>query len=75
MGNVGDSLQRKLIVAIAERGCQLDAFQSVSETIERDVKQEWVKMVDDWEADESKPNPYMLLRKGIHPVFHVLILY
>ncbi|KAJ7156559.1 hypothetical protein C8R43DRAFT_1125754 [Mycena crocata] len=59
----GDSLQRKLVVAIAERDRQLAAFESVSETIERDVKKGWVQMVDAWEADSSQPNPYILLRK------------
>ncbi|KAJ7138480.1 hypothetical protein C8R43DRAFT_1089333 [Mycena crocata] len=59
----GDSLQRKLIVAIAERDRQLAAFESVSQTVERDLKKEWVNMVDRWEADSSQPNPYVLLRQ------------
>ncbi|KAJ7903966.1 hypothetical protein B0H13DRAFT_1620975 [Mycena leptocephala] len=59
----GEALQRKLLVAIAERDRQVTAFKSVSSTIERDVKESWKKLIHEWEQDPSKPNPYMLSSK------------
>ncbi|KAJ6462537.1 hypothetical protein C8R45DRAFT_1064445 [Mycena sanguinolenta] len=58
----GDSLKRKLVVAIAERDWQVAAFKLVSRTVEKDVKQGWRKMITDWEEDQTKPNPYALAR-------------
>ncbi|KAJ7893749.1 hypothetical protein B0H13DRAFT_1625094 [Mycena leptocephala] len=59
----GDALQRKLVVAIAERDRQVAAFKEVSKTVERDVKAMWKGMIEAWLADPSKPNPYTLSRK------------
>ncbi|KAK6985142.1 CxC2 domain-containing protein [Favolaschia claudopus] len=59
----GDTLQRKLLVAIAERDRQVTAFKDVSKTIEKDVKEQWRKAIKDWEADSTKPNPYILSRR------------
>ncbi|KAJ7024932.1 hypothetical protein C8F04DRAFT_1269809 [Mycena alexandri] len=60
----GDALQRKLIVAIAERDRQVAAFKEVSATIEAPVKKLWKKQINDWlEKPDSHPNPYTLPRK------------
>ncbi|KAJ7468418.1 hypothetical protein B0H11DRAFT_2238884 [Mycena galericulata] len=59
----GDALQRKLIVAIAERERQVAGFKEISATVEHDVKKEWKAMIDAWLADPSQPNPYTLSRK------------
>ncbi|KAJ7492940.1 hypothetical protein B0H11DRAFT_2228263 [Mycena galericulata] len=59
----GDALQRKLIVAIAERDQQVAAFKDISSTIERDVRDEWKGMIEAWVKDPSRPNPYTLSRK------------
>ncbi|KAJ7178324.1 hypothetical protein C8R43DRAFT_871505 [Mycena crocata] len=56
----GDALQRKLIVALAERERQIYGFKEVTATVERELQDVWVGMVDAWEKDDSKPNPYTL---------------
>ncbi|KAJ7343885.1 hypothetical protein DFH08DRAFT_701870 [Mycena albidolilacea] len=60
----GDALQRKLLVAIAERDRQVAAFSEVSRTVEREVKREWRKKINEWLEDPLKSNPYTLSRKG-----------
>ncbi|KAJ7735259.1 hypothetical protein DFH07DRAFT_753949, partial [Mycena maculata] len=59
----GDPLQRKLIVAIAERDCQVSAFKEITATIEPQVRKEWKNMISEWVKDSSKPNPYTLSRR------------
>ncbi|KAK7045173.1 CxC2 domain-containing protein [Favolaschia claudopus] len=58
----GESLQRKLIVAIAERDRQVAAFKDVSKTVEKEVRADWRKRIKEWEADGTKPNPFTLSR-------------
>ncbi|KAJ7828475.1 hypothetical protein B0H14DRAFT_3466313 [Mycena olivaceomarginata] len=60
----GDALQRKLLVAIAERDRQVAAFSEVSRTVEKDVKREWRTKINKWLEDPSESNPYTLSRKG-----------
>ncbi|KAJ7825687.1 hypothetical protein B0H13DRAFT_2241198 [Mycena leptocephala] len=59
----GEALQRKLIVAIAERDKQVHAFAEVNKTVDSSVKKMWKDLIDAWLEDESKPNPYTLNRK------------
>ncbi|KAJ7780810.1 hypothetical protein DFH07DRAFT_950031 [Mycena maculata] len=59
----GEALQRKLIVAIAERDRQVEGFREVMRTVKKEVKKEWKTMIDEWLKDPSKPNPYTLSRK------------
>ncbi|KAJ7901379.1 hypothetical protein B0H13DRAFT_2515755 [Mycena leptocephala] len=60
----GDALQRKLLVAIAERDRQVEAFKSVSATIEPELRRVWKKKIVEWEAKpKAKENPYTLSRK------------
>ncbi|KAJ7675296.1 hypothetical protein B0H17DRAFT_1207804 [Mycena rosella] len=59
----GDALQRKLIVALAERQRQVAAFKEVNETVEPEVIRAWKKMIASWLKDPTKPNPYTLSRK------------
>ncbi|KAJ6479203.1 hypothetical protein C8R47DRAFT_983594 [Mycena vitilis] len=54
----GDTLARKLIVAIAERDRQVADFEEVSRTVHKETRRKWQKRVTDWLADRSKPNPY-----------------
>lgn len=62
---VGEALQWKLLVAIAERDRQVAAFKQVSSTIEKPVLKDWKKRIVKWEADPSNAeNPYTLTRKG-----------
>ncbi|KAK6993086.1 CxC2 domain-containing protein [Favolaschia claudopus] len=60
----GDALQRRLVIAIAERDRQVTAFKDVSRTVEKSVKDQWRGMVDEWLGDGSKPNPYTLSKKN-----------
>ncbi|KAJ7454342.1 hypothetical protein B0H11DRAFT_2244997 [Mycena galericulata] len=63
--NVGEgyALKRKLVVAIAERDRQVKNFKEVSRTVEREVKDEWKGLINEWLADPTKLNPYILSRK------------
>jgi hypothetical protein len=62
---IGEALQRKLLVAIAERERQVAGFKDVSSTIEISVKKLWKQQIVAWQADpENAPNPYMLTRQG-----------
>ncbi|KAJ7480228.1 hypothetical protein B0H11DRAFT_1724998 [Mycena galericulata] len=59
----GDALQRKLIVAIAERERQVAGFREISATVHRDVRKDWKKQIEAWEKDPTQPNPYTVSRK------------
>ncbi|KAJ7509953.1 hypothetical protein B0H11DRAFT_2215787 [Mycena galericulata] len=59
----GDALQRKLLVAIAERARQIAGFKEVNATVEGAVKKEWKAQIEAWVADPSKANPYTVSRK------------
>ncbi|KAJ7446844.1 hypothetical protein B0H11DRAFT_1745358, partial [Mycena galericulata] len=61
----GYALENKLIIAIAERAKQVDAFVTVNATVDREVRKGWVKMIKEWEADPSKTNPYVLNKSGV----------
>ncbi|KAK7022477.1 CxC2 domain-containing protein [Favolaschia claudopus] len=59
----GEALQRKLVIAIAERDRQVAAFKDVSKTVEKEVKTQWRKAIKEWEVDPTKPNPFTLSRR------------
>ncbi|KAJ7431124.1 hypothetical protein FB451DRAFT_1321146 [Mycena latifolia] len=59
----GETLQRKLVVAIAERDKQIKAFEEVTATVEPEVQASWLMMIEEWLEDGSKPNPFTLSRK------------
>ncbi|KAJ7470051.1 hypothetical protein B0H11DRAFT_1730903 [Mycena galericulata] len=54
----GDTLARKLIVAIAERDKQVQNFRDVDETLSSDLRRDWNARIKAWLADKSQPNPY-----------------
>ncbi|KAJ7456847.1 hypothetical protein B0H11DRAFT_2243727 [Mycena galericulata] len=60
----GDALRRKLIVAIAERARQVQAFQQVNKTVEKEVRTAWQGEIDAFVADHTQPNPYVLPSNG-----------
>ncbi|KAJ6561834.1 hypothetical protein B0H19DRAFT_1209995 [Mycena capillaripes] len=63
-GDIGDALQRKFVVAVAERDRQVAAFKDVSATVEHNVRNAWKTKISKWEADpENNDNPYTLSRK------------
>ncbi|KAJ6512421.1 hypothetical protein C8R45DRAFT_1206552 [Mycena sanguinolenta] len=63
--NIGqcDALQRKLVVAIAERDTQVRNFKEVSRTVKAEVKEDWKRMINEWIVDSAKMNPYTLKLK------------
>ncbi|KAJ7168780.1 hypothetical protein C8R46DRAFT_1218172 [Mycena filopes] len=60
----GDALRRKLVVALAERARQVDAFKEVSRTVPKETRTLWQAEIDAFVADHSQPNPYVLPRSG-----------
>ncbi|KAJ7874124.1 hypothetical protein B0H13DRAFT_1894675 [Mycena leptocephala] len=52
-GPLGDSLQRKLVVAIAERDKQISAFKEVNKTVSREVRASWEDMIEAWVKDDT----------------------
>ncbi|KAJ7068945.1 hypothetical protein B0H15DRAFT_738439, partial [Mycena belliarum] len=56
----GNTLARKLIVAIAERDKQVADFKEVDRTLTRELPQKWKTRITDWLKDPSQPNPYAL---------------
>ncbi|KAF7321419.1 CxC2 domain-containing protein [Mycena kentingensis (nom. inval.)] len=54
------TLQRRLVVARAECRRQTDAFDAVNEGIDPELQREWAAEVLAYEADNTKPNPYVL---------------
>ncbi|KAF7311271.1 CxC2 domain-containing protein [Mycena kentingensis (nom. inval.)] len=57
---LGHLLQRRLVLALAERQRQIDAFEAVSEGIHPDTIKAWKCALRQWEQDHSKPNPFVL---------------
>ncbi|KAJ7154378.1 hypothetical protein C8R43DRAFT_1126455 [Mycena crocata] len=58
----GAALEAKLIIALAERERQVSTFVQVNETLEKDLRRTWAKMVDAWLADPTQVNPYVVDR-------------
>ncbi|KAJ6488281.1 hypothetical protein C8R47DRAFT_1071998 [Mycena vitilis] len=57
------TLRRKLIVAIAERARQVNAFKEVNKSIPVDVRRAWQERIDAFLADPTSPNPYLISAK------------
>ncbi|KAF7323810.1 CxC2 domain-containing protein [Mycena kentingensis (nom. inval.)] len=60
----GDALARKMIIALAERDRQVAEFKEVDASLDDELREDWQRRVEEWNADRSKPNPY--LRDGRH---------
>ncbi|KAJ7027839.1 hypothetical protein C8F04DRAFT_1212338 [Mycena alexandri] len=71
--NQGTTLPRKLILAIDERDHQVEAFKEVDKTLTRSIRKQWQKQIDDWKADRTQPNPY-LMAKGKDGTFSVFLM-
>ncbi len=46
-----------------------DAFESFSSSISPSTVAKWSKMVEEWQADRTKPNPYEELQSSKHLIF------
>ena len=62
---VGHTLCRKLLVAVLERTRQQAAFKEFMESVGVANVQDWTVKLTAWEADKSKPNPYVCRVTGI----------
>ncbi|KAJ7852029.1 hypothetical protein B0H14DRAFT_2581072 [Mycena olivaceomarginata] len=72
----GDTLARKLIVAITERDKQVAEFREVDSSINKETRLKWEQRINEWRADrENKPNPYCLAGgKGAGPTEAAILL-
>ncbi|KAJ7035477.1 hypothetical protein C8F04DRAFT_1182381 [Mycena alexandri] len=63
--NLGQAniLKRKLVVAIAERARQVEAFKEVNKSVPSDIRSAWQAKVDAFHEDKMKCNPYLLSSK------------
>ncbi|KAF7293092.1 CxC2 domain-containing protein [Mycena indigotica] len=61
---LGNTLQRRLVVARNERGRQVNAFQVVNDGIDAELQRTWKRQVREWEQDNTRPNPYVLPTQG-----------
>ncbi|KAJ7022824.1 hypothetical protein C8F04DRAFT_970935 [Mycena alexandri] len=64
--NIGqaDALRRKLIVAIAERARQVEAFKEINKSIPAEKRAEWQKKIDEFVEDRSGASPYTYTNRG-----------
>ncbi|KAJ7123325.1 hypothetical protein C8R46DRAFT_1238052 [Mycena filopes] len=60
----GDALPRKLLVALAERTRQVDAFKEVNRTVPKELQTLWQAQIDTFVADHRETNPYALPKSG-----------
>ncbi|KAJ6584551.1 hypothetical protein B0H19DRAFT_1206369 [Mycena capillaripes] len=62
--HLANTLRRRLDIARQELKAQQDGFELFSEQ-QRERVPEWKKMVEDFEADGTKKNPYQVVFKGM----------
>ncbi|KAF7322306.1 CxC2 domain-containing protein [Mycena chlorophos] len=63
--NIGETLARKMIIAIKERDRQVAEFAEVDESVEEPLRKEWQARLDVWHADRSQALPYLLDGKHV----------
>ncbi|KAJ7049316.1 hypothetical protein C8F01DRAFT_1002463 [Mycena amicta] len=63
----GDTLARKLIIALAERDRQTAEFTQADISISPGNRIEWQRRIDRWNVDQAAPNPYMMEGKHAGP--------
>ncbi|KAJ7490188.1 hypothetical protein B0H11DRAFT_1719325 [Mycena galericulata] len=62
--NLGQAhaIRRKLVVAIAERTRQVEAFKEVNKSVSKALRDHWQEGIDAFLADRDQPNPYIMAR-------------
>ncbi|KAF7320103.1 CxC2 domain-containing protein [Mycena kentingensis (nom. inval.)] len=58
--NLGDTLSKRLIIAIAARDQQIAEFEEVDESVEENLRRDWTQRVELWNEDPLQPNPYII---------------
>lgn len=57
---LGLSLRRKYRIAVVEAKRHMELFDEFSNSVDNpELIDSWTKMIQDWEQDNSKPNPYI----------------
>ncbi|KAJ7060539.1 hypothetical protein C8F01DRAFT_988536, partial [Mycena amicta] len=56
----GETLARKLIIAVTEREKQIAEFVKVDSSLDPSLRREWLRQVKDWLVDKTQPNPYLM---------------
>ena len=69
----GQTLLRRLRIALEERQIQVDSFQHVNDTLEDSLREDWEAMVADWLADRTRPNPYAPAGKGTNVPLTIVV--
>lgn len=60
MSITGKLLGRRLVIARAEKLVQNQNYLEIHSTLRSNLAADWVQMVEDWNADRSKPCPYVV---------------
>ncbi|KAF9017036.1 hypothetical protein BDZ89DRAFT_961437 [Hymenopellis radicata] len=55
---LGQTLLRRLRIALQERAIQIKSFEEADCALADDLRSDWMEMVDAWLRDASKPCPY-----------------
>ncbi|KAF7290707.1 CxC2 domain-containing protein [Mycena indigotica] len=55
----GDTLARKMIIALAQRDTQIGEFAEVDDSLDPVLRADWQRRIDAWNADNTRPNPYL----------------
>ncbi|KAF7353234.1 CxC2 domain-containing protein [Mycena sanguinolenta] len=63
---LGHTLRKKTEDAVPEMVKTRQALHDVEESLGESIVQAWTTMAEEWEKDETKPNPFETLRKDAH---------
>ncbi|KAF7310198.1 CxC2 domain-containing protein [Mycena indigotica] len=63
----GNTLARKMLIALAERETQINEFAEVDDSLESSLREQWQRQVNAWNADNTSPNPYVSTAKHAGP--------
>ena len=58
LSELGSSLSRNLREAMEFRDRQHTIFSELDASLDSTITRQWQTMIDTWEADPTKPNPY-----------------
>ena len=61
----GELLLRSLLKALLMKEKHTSENRKFDATLSTELRQKWLMMIQSWESDKSKPNPYMHTEKGI----------
>jgi hypothetical protein len=56
----GDLFKKKLQVAVAESQKHHDQHEAFCDAVPEATREEWIKMICEWEEDKDQPDPYVV---------------